>query len=106
MKKFCTFQLALCSLMFCIYILPAWIIEGVNTILACSIPDLDCLVITCRYNHSSIRRKPSKLFLHKIILQKPLSMVHILTKRCTVKTKIAQQQMQVKRPGLKQIDLG
>lgn len=97
MKKFCTFQLALCSLMFCIYILPAWIIEGVNTILACSIPDLDCLVITCRYNHSSIRRKPSKLFLHKIILQKPLSMVHILTKRCTVKTKIAQQQMQVKR---------
>ena len=24
-------------------------------------------------------------------------MVHILTKRCTVKTKIAQQQMQVKR---------
>lgn len=34
--------------------IPSWVIEAVNTFLACPIPDFDCLVITCRYNHATI----------------------------------------------------
>ena len=42
--------------------IPSWVIEAVNTFLACPIPDFDCLVITCRYNHATIWWKPDIVY--------------------------------------------
>lgn len=48
--------------------LPSWVIEAVNTFLACPIPDFDCLVITCRYNHATIWWKPDIVYSNRKIV--------------------------------------